>query len=220
MLSPYRNFRPRHSISEISTHAAPTARKFPPDLLQQCNMLARLMPALRNTADTSGTLKSRLGCVRHCEFTGRLLISTSKSVPDHTRPSKSYARRLKKPDLRPDQPPDYENIKRPPSVLRKHRPTGRGTPTAPPSKFRQLKALALKAIPTRNRAISTPGLKVPVLTTHALKGPPRGHGRRGPANQQPIARLLSKVVHGQQRLKRYRTSLSRKLSRLGAVSSW
>jgi len=139
MLSPYRNFRPRHSISEISTHAAPTARKFPPDLPQQCNILARSMPALRNTADTSGTLKSRLGCVRHCECTGRLLISTSKSMPDQTRHSKSYARRLKKPDLRHDQPPDYENFKRLPSALRKHRPTGRGTPTAPPSKFRQLK---------------------------------------------------------------------------------
>ena len=139
MLAPYQNFRSHDSISEILIHSAPTTLKFTPDLPQQCNILARSMPALRNTADTSGTLKSRLGCVRHCECSGRFLISTSKSMPDQTRHSKSYARRLKKPDLRHDQPPDYENFKRLPSTLRKHRPTGRGTPTAPPSKFRQLK---------------------------------------------------------------------------------
>jgi hypothetical protein len=70
-----------------------------------------------------------------------------------------------------------------------------------------LKALALKATPTRNRAISTPGLKAPVITTHALKRHSLGHGRRGPANLQPIARLFSKVVHAPPRIQRYRTSL-------------
>ena len=61
-----------------------------------------------------------------------------------------------------------------------------------------LRATALKGTRTqgntnKGRAISTPGLRVPVPYTLALECPPLGHGRRSPANQQLFASLFRRL---------------------------